>query len=197
MDVTVCVGTFGNLSWSEMARSAIGSVPEGVPVIHSHRDSLAEARNASLDQVTTEFAIHLDADDRLDPGYIEAMEKGSADLRGPSIQQWRGASPLSEPFVPRVYNHHHDCTADCLRFGNWLVVGACVRTELARSVGGWEEWGWSEDWALWARCWEAGGTVEAIPEAVYHATWRKRSRNKVTHEEGLKWHRAIEEAVWG
>lgn len=194
-DVTVVVATFGKRTWRELARErAIPSARSQAPVVYVHGQTLAEARNAGLDQVETEFTIHLDADDELEPGYVEAMAQGSADLRSPSVRYVPRGGP---PSVPQVWSHRHACTAECLRQGNWLVIGTCVRTELLRSVGGWEEFGWSEDWAAWARCWRAGGTVEACPDAIYRAHRRLRSRNRVTQEEGLRWHREIEEAVFG
>lgn len=197
--MTVAVATFGAGGWSRMAQHALESVPYGVPSVHVHeRDgTLATSRNAALAQVETEWVVHLDADDRLGDGYIDAMATGSADLRGPALMRTRGHAEMDAvPFLPRVAGHSHQCVAECLRYGNWLVIGTCARTALLREVGGWEEWGWSEDWALWARAWRAGATVEAVPEAVYRAKWRSGSRNKMGRGTSVRWHRAIEEAVW-
>jgi glycosyltransferase involved in cell wall biosynthesis len=198
VEVSVVIGTFGADRWKELAKArAIPSVPNGVPVIHKHDKTLAKARNAGLVEVETEFTIHLDADDELASDYIDKMATGTADLRGPSLQRIAHGKPR-DPYVPQVWGHweqHEQCFADCLRYGNWLVIGTCVRTELAKSVG-WEEFGWSEDWAFFARCWKAGGTVEAIPEAVYRAYWQGGSRNRVSNRVGLRWHKAIEAAVW-
>lgn len=196
MDFTVCVGTFGDAEWDRLAKQrAIPSAKSQAPVIHAHADTLAQARNAALEQVETEFVIHLDADDELELGYVEAMSKGTADLRAPRIRQVRDGK-VGSPFMPRVWAHHHDCTAECLRQGNWLIIGTAVRTELAQGVR-WEEWGWSEDWAFFARCHEAGGTVEAIPQAIYRAHVRDDSRNHgLSRRSALHWHREIEQAIW-
>lgn len=197
MTFSVVIGTFGHRSWERMARDrAIPSVPEGVPVFHEHRDTLAKARNAGLEQVETDFVVHLDADDELGEGYFDAMAKGTADLRGPSRLNIKRGVPWGEPMMPQVWGHEHQCHGECLRFGNWLVIGTAVRTELLRSVGGWEEFGWSEDWAAWARCWKAGGTVEAIPEAIYKAHLARQGRNRVPRHISLHWHRTIEHAIW-
>lgn len=198
-DVSVIVATFGANSWQRLARRrAIPSAEAlGVPVIYAHDSTLARARNAGLRQAETEFVIHLDADDELDSGYVEAMSTGNADLRAPSRLDidFHGA-PMKGPYMPRVWAHEHECTGECLRAGNWMVIGTCVRTELLRSVGGWEEFGWSEDWAAWARCYRAGGTVEAIPAAIYRAFRSRRSRNRVSPKVAERWHREIEAAVW-
>lgn len=197
MDATVVIGTFGSQVWPTLAkRRAIPSARrQGCRVIHEHRDTLAQARNAALEQVETEFVIHLDADDELTPGYVEAMLAGSADLRVPAVTNVFSKWKEVPPHFPRVYGHKHDCVGECLRSGNWIVVGACVRAELAQGIG-WEEFGWSEDWALWARCWKAGATIERVPDAVYRAFRRMSSRNRIANRVSVDWHRKIEAAVW-
>jgi hypothetical protein len=101
--------------------------------------------------------------------------------------------------MPVVWGHTHACEAECLRHGNWLVIGTAVRADLLRSVGGWDsDIEWSEDWLAWARCWVAGGTVEAIPEAIYRAYVRRNSRNRILSAEQMAyWHREIERKIWG
>lgn len=180
MDVTVVVATFGDETWADLARSR--SIPSAealdVPVVHEHASTLHEARNAGLAQVHTEWVCHLDADDELEPGYFDAMATGSADLRAPAVRYLRTVLHLPSATIPRVAGHEHACTAECLTFGNWLVIGTLARAELVRSVGGWHDWPVYEDYDLWARCWRAGATVEAIPTAVYRAHVRTDSRNR-------------------
>lgn len=184
LDATICIGTFGGVEWVELAeRRAIPSAKaQGVPVIHRHAPTLARARNDALSLVETEWVVFLDADDELDQSYLNALGAGSADLRAPSVCYVR-AGHRARPRVPRVAGHAHACTADCLTQGNWLVVGTAVRTQLIRDVGGWEEWPWSEDWAVWLKCHLAGASIEAIPEAVYIAHWSRSSRNRAPGRE--------------
>lgn len=193
---TVVVGTFGGRNWAELAqRRAIPSVPDGVPVIHEHRSTLAEARNAGLQQVETEFVIHLDADDELDAGYIEAMKRGTADMRVPIVQHVYLGRQMGPRVMPKVGLHDHECVAECLRYGNWAVIGTAVRTSIAKQIE-WEEFGWSEDWAFFARCWRAGATMEPMPDAIYIAHMNRRGRNNLPRKQRLHWHRIIEAAVW-
>lgn len=194
MDVTVCISTYGDPEWVRLAERAIASARSQAPVIHRHGSTLANARNEALALVDTEWVVHLDADDELEPGYIEAMAAGSADLRAPAVRYVRGASSRL-PYVPRVFGHEHDCDAACLPDGNWLVIGTAVRTELLRAAGGWREWDVYEDWDAFLRCWLAGGSVEAIPEAVYRAHVRPDSRNRAPSAElKNRTHLAIVEA---
>lgn len=192
MDVSVVIGTFGEASWAELARTrAIPSVHYGIPVIHVHADTLHDARNGGLEQVETEWVCHLDADDELEPGYFEAIAQGTADVRAPSVRYVRPGLDR-EPWMPQVAGHEHACTPDCLLEGNWLVVGAVARTDLLRRVGGWRDFEWSEDWDLWLRCHLAGASIEPIPAAVYRAHVRFNSRNRgATNRAKREAHRAI------
>jgi cellulose synthase/poly-beta-1,6-N-acetylglucosamine synthase-like glycosyltransferase len=194
VDVTVCIGTYGGQEWIELAQRAIASASPQARVVHVHGETLAVARNAALDQVDTEFVVHLDADDELDPGYIATLAEGTADLRVPSVRYIRGGREHA-PYVPRVAGHRHDCGPDCLRSGNYIVIGAMVRTALLRGVGGWHDWSLYEDWDAWLRCWRAGATIETIPAAVYRAHVRPDSRNRAPSRElRLAQHHAIHHA---
>lgn len=179
--MTVCVGTFGGPEWEHLARTrAIPSARAlGVRVVHHHAGTLHEARNGALAEVDTEWVVHLDADDELEPGYLQAMAGGSADVRAPAVRYIRGYGDRSaQPAMPKVAGHSHACEAACLPYGNWLVVGAAVRTGLVRAVGGWRDFDWSEDWDLWLRCHLAGASFEPVPAAIYRAHVRRGSRNR-------------------
>lgn len=197
MDVTVGVATFGGSEWIDLARARAvpSAMAEGVPVVHCHAATLHEARNAVVAATGTEFLIHLDADDELVPGYVEALTAGTADVRVPAVQYVRNGRP-GPPGMLHVWGHdHHDCAAACLPFANWIVVGAMVRTQLVRDVGGWRDFEWSEDWDVWLRCHLAGATFEAIPAAIYRAHVRHNSRNRAPDQAArLAAHRAIASA---
>lgn len=179
MDVTVVVATYGEKQWSRLAwQRAMPSALAQAPAIHAHADTLAVARNRGLRSVESEWVVHLDADDELEPGYIDALGEGTADLRAPAVR-YVSATSWSQAVMPRVVGHKHvDCQGACLVDGNWLVIGTAVRTAMARKVGGWREWPLYEDWDLFLRCYLAGATAEAIPQAVYRAHTRAGSRNE-------------------
>lgn len=195
MDVTVCIGTFGDRTWIDRARRAVQSVPNDVAVVHAHRDTLAEARNAALAQVKTTWVVHLDADDELTDGYFDAMFAGSADVRGPVAQYV--TADHERIWQPRVYAHQHDCTVDCLPDGNWLLIGSMVRTAIAQQCR-WREFEWSEDWDFWLQCRALGASFELIPSAIYRAHVRPDSRNRGQAQEAKNAaHRAIYETNFG
>lgn len=184
MDVTVVVATYGDDSWHRLAweRAIPSAEALDVPVIHAVGSTLHDARNTGLSKVRTERVCFLDADDELEPGYFDHMDQGCADLRAPSVRYIRDGR--SRPArVPRVAGHRHECGAECLPFGNWLVIGTVASTSLLREVGGFRDFDWSEDWDLWVRCWQQGATIEAIPEAIYRAHVRRNSRNRAPARE--------------
>lgn len=209
-DITVVTGTYGDDYWDSMARTHAGpTVPEGTPWVHVHLPDgqLHEARNAALAQVRTDYVIHLDADDCLAPDYVEAMLAAEGEAWGgaggrllslftPMVRYVKAGSATRAPRFLTVAGHQrHDCTEECLREGNWLIVGTMAPTELLRDVGGWRDFPWSEDWDVWIRCWQAGASIVRVPEAVYSAWWRPDSRNRGPERAAkLEAHRAIYEA---
>lgn len=170
MDVTVVVATFGEHSWVDLAneRAIPSAAALDVPVVHVHRDTLHEARNIGLDAVTTHWVCHLDADDELEPGYFDAMERGTADLRAPAVRYVLARREAD----PKVLE------GPGMADGNHLVVGTLARADMLRAVGGWRDWPFYEDWDLWQRSWLIGATIETIPDAVYRAHVRRGSRNR-------------------
>jgi glycosyltransferase involved in cell wall biosynthesis len=190
MDVTVCIGTYGDPDWITLAQRAAESAEPQAPTVHVHAATLHDARNEALECVNTPFVIFLDADDELEPGYVDAMRAGTADVRAPMLRFIRGRR--RQLWRPHVYGHTHECVAECLPEGNWIAVGAMARTDLVRRVGGWRDFPIYEDWELWLRCYLAGGSFEWRPEAIYRAHVRPDSRNRApSHAAKLEAHRAI------
>lgn len=192
----MCVATFGGEEWMRLASAR--AVPSALAqvsyrhVVYRHGETLHEARNAALAAVETEWVCFLDADDELERGYLDAMATGTADVRAPAVRYVHPGGAAQTPRVPNVAGHSHACVAECLPFGNWLVVGSLVRAGLVRRVGGWRDFDWSEDWDLWLRCHLAGATFEAIPAAIYRAHVRRDSRNRAASRPArLAAHRAI------
>ena len=174
MDVTVCVCTFGDPSWIELAvRHALPSVTASkVKVVHGA--TLAQARNEAAFFADSEWLIYLDADDRLGEGYIEAMAEASGDLRAPRLF----IGDVEMPLVDRDIEQQNPC-----------CVGTAIRRELLLDCGGWPEFRAWEDWALFLRAVRRGAVIEHT-QAVYLAAPSPYGRNStVTDPSGL--HREI------
>jgi len=193
VDLTVAIATYGSQWWMELAHAR--PIPScqrlGLRYVYVHGETLHDARNAALAMVDTEWVVHLDGDDELTPGFVPAMAAGWADVRAPAVEYISPGGANTRPKMPKVAGHTHDCDADCLAWGNWIVVGAVARTALLQQVR-WRDYSWSEDWDLWLRCAQAGATFQAIPEAVYRAHVRRDSRNRIADRDArLAAHRAI------
>lgn len=192
MDVSVCIGTFGDKRWVELAEQrAIPSVAaQELPAregIHVHASTLAAARNEAARQATGEYLVFLDADDELHPRYLRAMAKreNAGDLLIPSVS-YRQKHRVDPPKMmePVAYTE-----------GNHLVIGTCHRRSLFEQVGGFRDWEFYEDWCYWMRCQMAGATLADVPGAIYVAWVKMNSRNrKPTRAQKTAMHHAIRRA---
>lgn len=186
MDLTIAICTHGDVTWRDLAfeRAAPSAMEQpGVIVQTFHREhgNLANARNVALDACNTEWIVYLDADDELEPGFVDALREHehAASLLAPAVRYVQPTGRHRAARMPRVAGHQHDCTTACLRDGNWMVVGTAARTALLRAAGGWRDWPMYEDWDLWLRCvTQQHASVIAVPEAVYRAHVRRTSRNR-------------------
>lgn len=177
MTASIIIGTFGDVKWSDLAneRAIPSALAQGVEVVHHHGDTLAQARNEAAATATGDYLICLDADDELAPGYVDAILKGSADLRSPAIQY----------IYPDREESPKLLTPKNLRRGNYLPIGTAIRRELFFEVGGFCELPAWEDWDLMVKCYLRGATIEQIPEAVYRAYWSPTGRNNLSQQQAV------------
>lgn len=192
-DVTIIIPTFGDHDrWLPLARRAAASaIAQTVPparVIVSMTETLAMARNGPAEWARSEWLCFLDADDELDVRYVEAMLAGDGDVRQPatlgiSAQGVQDAAPMVIPSKPFMY-------------GNYIVIGAFVRTELFFDVGGFRELPAYEDWDLWIRCWLAGAQFGVVPDAIYrvHAST---GRNTLSRSDAVSAFRLVHDRYVG
>jgi glycosyltransferase involved in cell wall biosynthesis len=179
--ITVCIGTFGDQQiWSALAHDrAMASVDrQTLPpaaLQWCHGENLHDARNAAAARATSEWLCFLDADDELDPAYLEAMASAIADFDGMDM--------LLQPATLGVHPDGHEdpfpvvIPTKPLLDGNYLVIGTLVRREQFCRVGGFCDFPLYEDWDLWLRCWLDGATVLAVPSAIYRVHVNENGRN--------------------
>lgn len=197
LDVSVVVATFGSEEWCKRGQEAAASVKDQVPVHVVHSSALDVARNSGLAQVTTDWVIFLDGDDFMDDNYIPTLAEfnyNDFDVIATAVN-YLHPFRRHRPGIPTVAGHQHACMAECLEFGNYIIVGALARTELLTRVGGWHDYPVYEDWDLWLRCKRAGARFGRCPDAIYRAVWSAGSRNRGTPmPERDRIHRAIVKA---
>lgn len=163
--VSIIIGTYGDKdNWYPLGRKAEASAyNQTVPakeVLWFHAPTLQQARNEGVNNATGDWLVHLDADDTLDPHYVEGILNGTGDLRQPKTL---GVHPDGHTDAEAVFIEPKFWLLE----GNWLIIGTGVRRELVQRVGGWGDEPFYEDWDLWLRCWKAGATIGTAPEAIY------------------------------
>lgn len=189
--VSIIIATYGEQSWADLATeralpSAIGQGAHEILQGHYPDLTIGPARNAAGEMATGDWLCHLDADDELAPGYLDAMARVSGDnvLLTPAVQKMRKGRLSGHPsFYPEVD----------LLIANWLVIGTLVRREMFEYVGGFQDYPHGfEDWSLWFKCAHVGARVVKVPKAIYvqHVNpqskhrqgWRDRRWQVETHQ---------------
>jgi glycosyltransferase involved in cell wall biosynthesis len=179
--ITVCIGTFGDEQvWSALAHDrAMVSVDRQTlrpdNLIWSHGPDLHSARNDAASRARTEWLCFLDADDELDPHYLEAMTQAITEL---DMADW-----LLQPATLGVHPDGHE-DADAVLIppkplldGNFLVIGTLVRRAQFERLGGFCDFPLYEDWDLWLRCFLDGASVHQVPGAIYRVHVNATGRN--------------------
>lgn len=136
-----------------------------------------DTRNRALNAVQTEWVAFLDDDDVLKPQHLERLiahaNETNADLVYPWFDIQGNPDPLHREGLP--------FDAEVLRNANYIPVTYLVRTELAKSVGGFPEPGtkewpheYCEDWGFLLKLLDAGAKFEHLNERTWlwvHHGW--------------------------
>jgi glycosyltransferase involved in cell wall biosynthesis len=143
---------------------------------------LPAARNIAIAASTGEFILPLDADDWIDPQYIEkTLAKMAPDVGVVSTYMavfgyWPHRTGQPGSGYPVFYP-----TKEQILNGNTLLVCSLVRKQTALDVGGYPECmkSGSEDWAFWAAiiC-KTNWKVEVVPEYLFHYRTRPGSMSR-------------------
>jgi glycosyltransferase involved in cell wall biosynthesis len=173
--VDVVIATFGDKDlWDILAARAVASAENQTiqpGIIRSHEDSLAQARNYGAAQSLADWLIFLDADDELDPYYIEAMLLGTGDIRQPMTI---GVTEGVEDDYPVLIAPK----PGGFLVGNHLVIGSMVRRDLFDISGGFDDQlPVLEDWEFFIRAALCGGKIGVAEKAIYRVHVRQGSRN--------------------
>lgn len=136
--------------------------------LHLPEGRLQQARNEAASHAKSHWLCFLDADDELDPHYVEAMGKVHGDIKRPATL---GVIDGIEDDYPVMIERGE------LRVRNFIVIGAFFRREQFEAVGGFSDDPVLEDWDLWIRMHLDGAEIVDVPEAIYRVHVRDGSRN--------------------
>lgn len=192
MKISVCVATYGDDSWRELASRAIasanGQAAYDLVRIHEPDGDIASVRNAAAERAGGDWLCFLDADDELDRSFLHHIRRaGSEDAAGTRKMYTPRVSYIIKGHRPQAPKYWPEKP---LYEGNWLIIGTVVPRALFLEVGGFESWPHAyEDWHLFAKLWKAGAEVIKVPKAIYYAHVMPHSRNKrLSREELVQWH---------
>jgi GT2 family glycosyltransferase len=148
-------------------------------VVHIERRGLPGARNAGARQAVGCYLCMVDADDILEPTYLErslqALES-RPDLAFAS--HWlRAFGDETWDWTPT------DCGFPALLHANTLNGAALIRREMFDRVGGFDETmvDGCEDWEFWIRVVEAGFQGAIVPEFLFRYRRRADSMSRSMH----------------
>jgi glycosyltransferase involved in cell wall biosynthesis len=137
-----------------------------------------EVRNLAISKATSDLVICLDADDELEPGYVEAMLVGTGDLRYPMMRYVQDGdcvipAPIELPKRP-------------LAQGNYMCIGTLFPRDLFIKVGGYSSWESWEDYHLFCKLVLYGARTNLCRNAIYRAHSTKQGRcNAVKNPQAL------------
>ncbi|HEX7088472.1 MAG TPA: glycosyltransferase family A protein [Vicinamibacterales bacterium] len=152
---------------------------ERTRVLHTERRGLPAARNAGARETTGEYLCMLDADDLLEPTYVERSlaalqadpELGFAShwLRAFGIDSWEWTPPrIALPGMLLV---------------NPVNGAALMRRAMFDALGGFDETmtDGCEDWEFWIRAISAGWKGTIVPEFLYRYRQRADSMSRTMY----------------
>lgn len=133
-------------------------------VVDTDGQGAAATRNRGLASVGCEWVAFLDSDDVFLPDHLELClrhaERTGADVVYPWFEGEDVIGRFGRPF-----------DAARLRRGNYVPVTVLARTEVVRSVGGFQnvhQHGETlEDWGCWLAMLDAGARFEHLPERTW------------------------------
>jgi glycosyltransferase involved in cell wall biosynthesis len=190
--ISIVITTYGEDEWRELAwsrayPSVVDQGADDIVVHHAPDLTIGPARNLSSSLATGDHLIHLDADDELEPGYVQEMRQAAEGrtqptLYQPAVRYMRKQQMANPILIP---------TKD-LRTDNFLVIGTMCPASLFREVGGFSDYPHGfEDWSCWAKLWKAGCEIVQVPHATYRAhinpqsahrtLWRDRQSQVAMH----------------
>ena len=144
-------------------------IDERITVIHKENGGLSSARNCGIKESVTEIIVPIDADDLIEPTFLEVL--WWALYYNPDCS-WAYADCCG--FQGKEYVWKKKFDAKTLTHYNFLVATAAIRKRDLLEVGGYDEIEkhYYEDWRLWLKFLEKGKRPVKVESIEF---WYRRS----------------------
>lgn len=184
--VSIVIATFGDDKWRKLANkralpSCKNQAAEEIIQVHETNGTAASCKNTAIAKAKNPWIVICDADDELEPGYVEAGINSSGDMRYPMVRyipvDYQPGSELPNPIcLDRCSEHLRGKNLLC---GNFMVIGTMFRRDEFLKIGGFSEFESWEDWYAWMQLVYLGAVPVLVPKAVYRVYQHRNSRVKV------------------
>lgn len=181
--VSVVIATFGDDKWRKLASdralpSCKNQAADEIVQVHEPNGTAASCKNTAISQAKYPWIVICDADDELEPGYVDAAINSHGDMRYPLVRYIPvdypiGAELPSPICLDRCSEHLRD--KNLLR-GNFMVIGTMFRRDDFLKIGGFSEFESWEDWYAWMQLVYLGAVPVLVPKAVYRVYQHRNSR---------------------
>jgi glycosyltransferase involved in cell wall biosynthesis len=136
---------------------------------------LSRVRNLAAEAVETEWVVFLDADDWLDPHYVQHAEAWLA-AHEPVDALTTDMTIVREGAARKIFRSRVPARWSDLLERNTIVQTSLIRRDLVARVGGYDPSLDFEDWDFWIRALQAGARIGRLPGP--HVFRREHGRNK-------------------
>ena len=134
-------------------------------VIRQANAGLSAARNTGMSAARGTYVVPLDADDVLEPQFLEKMVTSLERKPEAAFAACRARlfEDIDAVWIPRPYNPYQ------LLLSNSIIGCVLLRRDAYLAVGGYDEAmrHGNEDWELWIRLAKAGWGVVEVPEVLF------------------------------
>lgn len=154
-------------------RAQLHPVYEILWEVDHNRTGSAATRNRILSRTKTEWCAFLDDDDEWMPHHLSTLIKAANETGADILYPWFEVPVGFDPW-PGVFGREFD--SEELSTRNYIPVTVLARTDIVKSVGGFEPYGDQkesacDDWGLWRKLLEAGATFHHVPEHTWYWHW--------------------------
>lgn len=154
----------------------IASGYERVTVVDCVGQGIVDVNNTALERASGDVVIHLDADDRLVPGAVEALTAAFAD---PDVVVVGGSTVIDDGVrvidSKLVFPTHRHLAIAASAINPFSHTGIALRRKPVLELGGYRADGgvpWGEDYDLWLRLLASGAKSAGLPQTVATVTLR-------------------------